>query len=283
MIRKTKTGKGWASFFLFLLFVASLARQSTAGVIEKSDDLSSAIIRVARETIPAVVHLEVSEAREPAYPTLPFDMDPFFRHFFNSPNLPRKFHRKITGLGTGMIIDPRGHILTNHHVVTGATKIEVFLSDGTHFPGRLIGTDPKTDLAVLQISTGKPLPHVIFGDSDQVEVGEWVIAIGDPRGLDRTVTKGIISAKHRRGITVPSSYQDFLQTDAALNPGNSGGPLVDLRGKVIGVNAVIVTESGGFEGIGFTIPINMARPVALDLIAQRMGFWKWLKSLFGTF
>jgi serine protease Do len=167
-----------------------------------------------------------------------------------------------------MIMDAQGHILTNHHVAGGATKIEVFLSDGRHFPAKLVGTDPKTDLAVIRISAPGPLPYVTFGDSDKVEVGEWVVAIGHPRGLDQTVTQGIISAKHRRGITDPNSYQDFMQTDAAINPGNSGGPLLNLRGEVIGVNAAIVSESGGFEGIGFTIPSNMAIHISKTLIAH---------------
>jgi serine protease Do len=175
-----------------------------------------------------------------------------------------------------MIIDPEGHILTNHHVVGGATKIEVILSDGRKFAASLIGSDPKTDLAVIKISAKEPLPYVTFGDSDQVQIGEWVVAIGHPRGLDQTVTHGIISAKHRRGITDPSSYQDFLQTDAAINPGNSGGPLLNLKGEVIGVNAAIVSESGGFEGIGFTIPSNMALHVAKSLILHGKVERGWL-------
>jgi len=175
-----------------------------------------------------------------------------------------------------MIVDTQGHILTNHHVAGGATKIEVLLSNGQKYDAKLVGTDPKTDLAVIRIFAGEPLPHVTFGDSDKVEVGEWVVAIGHPRGLDQTVTQGIISAKHRRGITDPSSYQDFLQTDAPINPGNSGGPLLNLQGEVIGVNAVIASESGGFEGIGFTIPSNMALHVARALIAHGKVERGWL-------
>ncbi len=234
----------------------------------KSSDLSTAIIQVAKRNIPAVVHIEVTERQEITNPFAPFEGDPFFRRFFNVPEQPRKFKREVTGLGTGMIIDAEGHILTNHHVAGGATKIEVVLSDGQKYQAKLIGTDPKTDLAVIKINAKGSLPFVKFGDSDKVEVGEWVVAIGHPRGLDQTVTHGIISAKHRRGITDPDSYQDFLQTDAAINPGNSGGPLLNLRGEVIGVNAVIVSESGGFEGIGFTIPSNMALRVAKSLIAH---------------
>lgn len=254
--------------FVSLLLLGILFPSLSIVASGKEIDLSTAIIEVAKKNIPAVVHIEVTERQEVVNPFLPFESDPFFRRFFDFPKMPRKFKREIKGLGTGMIIDPEGHILTNHHVVGGATKIEVLLSDGRKFPAKLVGTDPKTDLAVIKISAKEPLPHVTFGDSDKVEVGEWVVAIGHPRGLDQTVTQGIISAKHRRGITDPSSYQDFLQTDAAINPGNSGGPLLNLKGEVIGVNAAIVSESGGFEGIGFTIPSNMALHVARALIAR---------------
>ncbi len=239
-------------------------------------DLTTVIIKVAKQNIPAVVHIEVTERQEVVNPLLPFESDPFLRRFFDIPRMPRKFKRELKGLGTGMIIDPQGHILTNHHVAGGATKIEVLLSNGQQYPATLVGTDPKTDLAVIKILAKEPLPYVIFGDSDKVEVGEWVVAIGHPRGLDQSVTQGIISAKHRRGITDPNSYQDFLQTDAAINPGNSGGPLLNLHGEVIGVNAVIASESGGFEGIGFTIPSNMALHVAKALIAHGKVERGWL-------
>jgi serine protease Do len=255
--------------------VESVAVQTSEGS-KGPIDLSTGIIRVAKQAIPAVVHIEVTERQEVMNPLLPFEGDPFFKRFFDIPKMPRKFKRELKGLGTGMIIDSRGHILTNHHVAGGATKIEVLLSDGNKYPAKLVGTDPKTDLAVIQISAKEPLPYVNFGDSDKVEVGEWVVAIGHPRGLDQTVTQGIISAKHRQGITDPSSYQDFLQTDAAINPGNSGGPLLNLRGEVIGVNAVIASESGGFEGIGFTIPSNMALHVSKQLIAQGKVERGWL-------
>ena len=240
-------------------------------------DLSTAIVRVAQENIPAVVHIEVTQRQEVANPMLPFENDPFFRRFFGLPeDMPKKFKRELKGLGTGMAMDAEGHILTNNHVVGGATEIEVLSSEGDRYSARVIGTDPKTDLAVIHISAKKPLPHVTFGDSDKIEVGEWVVAIGHPRGLDQTVTQGIISAKHRAGIMDPSSYQDFLQTDAAINPGNSGGPLLNLRGEVVGVNAVIVSQSGGFEGIGFAIPSKMALFVAEQLISHGKVERGWL-------
>jgi len=238
----------------------------------KKPDLTTAIQHVAKQNIPAVVHIEVSERQEIANPFLPFENDPFFRYFFETPKkMPKKLDREMKGLGTGMIMDAEGHILTNNHVVAGATKIEIILADGRTYDGgsvKMVGTDPKTDLAVIEISAGQQLPHVTFADSDKVAVGEWVVAIGHPRGLDQTVTHGVISAKHRQGITDPSTYQDFLQTDAPINPGNSGGPLLNLHGEVIGVNAAISSTSGGFEGIGFAIPSNMAVHIAHELIAH---------------
>jgi serine protease Do len=240
-------------------------------------DLTTAIVRVARQTIPAVAHIEVTESQEVANPLLPFENDPFFRHFFGIPKkMPKKFKRELRGLGTGMIMDSEGRILTNNHVVGGATKIKVLLDSGEEYPATVVGTDPKTDLGVIKISAKDPLPFVTFADSDKVEVGEWVVAIGHPRGLDQTVTQGIISAKHRTGIMDPSSYQDFLQTDAAINPGNSGGPLLNLRGEVIGVNAAIISQTGGFEGIGFAIPSNMALYIAKQLIAHGKVKRGWL-------
>jgi len=237
-----------------------------------SEDLSTDITRVAKQNIPAVVHVEVTERQEIANPFIPFEDIPSFRHFFGLPKtMPKKFQKEIVGLGSGMIIDPEGHILTNSHVVSGATKIQVVLSDGRWFDEKsvkVIGIDPKTDLAVIQITAKGSFPHVVLGDSDKMEIGQWVVAIGQPRGLFQSVTQGIISAKHRMGITNPSSYEDFLQTDAAINPGNSGGPLINLQGEVIGVNSAIMSESGGFEGIGFAIPSNMAINVSKQLIAN---------------
>jgi len=236
---------------------------------QPSTDLSSAIERVANKAIPAVVHIEVTEHQELANPYYAYKDNPFFRRFFGLPkNMPKKLQRELVGIGTGVIMDAEGHILTNYHVVGGATQIEVTLSDGTQYPATVVGVDPKTDLGVIKINTEKPLPFLTFTNSDQATVGQWVVAIGQSRGLDQTVTQGIISAKHRTGITDPGSYQDFLQTDAAINPGNSGGPLLTLDGQVIGINSEIASQSGGFEGIGFAIPSNMATHVAKALIAH---------------
>jgi serine protease Do len=248
---------------------AVAANPSTAG-------WRSAIAQVAKEDIPAVVHIDVTQSREVSNPMLPFNNDPFFHFFFNGPQGPKKFRQKLRGLGTGMLIDSKGNILTNNHVVAGANEINVLLADGSSYPAKLVGTDPKTDLAVIHIDAKKKLPKVTFGDSDKIQVGDWVVAIGHPRGLDQTVTQGIISAKHRRGVLDPTTYQDYLQTDAAINPGNSGGPLINLQGQVIGVNAAIATDSGGFEGIGFAIPSNMAVHVAEALLDHGKVIRGWL-------
>ncbi|OPY73779.1 MAG: putative periplasmic serine endoprotease DegP-like precursor [Syntrophorhabdus sp. PtaU1.Bin002] len=261
---------------LFLVSAWSVKGQASEKPNKGPVDLSTAIIQVAKKNIPAVVHIEVTGQQEVVTPSLPFEDDPFFRYFFGLPKGPKKYKKESKGLGTGMIYDSRGHILTNYHVVGGATKIEVVLSNGSKYSAKLVGSDPKTDLAVIRISTKERLPYVTFGDSDKVQVGEWVVAIGHPRGLDQTVTQGIISAKHRTGITDPSSYQDFLQTDAAINPGNSGGPLLNLRGEVIGVNTIIVSGSGGFEGIGLAIPSGIALHVAKLLIAHGKVERGWL-------
>jgi len=248
-----------------------------AELVQTPVDLSTAIVQVAEQNIPAVVHIEVTAGQEVVNPLLPFENDPLLRRFFGIPeDMPKKFKRELKGLGTGMVMDSEGNILTNNHVVGGATEIKVLLASGDEYPAKVVGTDPKTDLGVIKISAKGPLPYVTFGDSDNVRVGEWVVAIGHPRGLDQTVTQGIISAKHRMGIMDPSSYQDFLQTDAAINPGNSGGPLLNLRGEVIGVNAAIVSQTGGFEGIGFAIPSNMALYISKQLVAHGKVERGWL-------
>jgi serine protease Do len=254
--------------------VMSLLSPETSGF---GVTLAGAVIHVAKTAIPAVVQVEVTERREVPNPFYPYEDNPFFRKFFQLPeNMPKKFKEELRGLGTGMIINADGYILTNNHVVAGATEIKVLMADGQEYSAKVIGTDPKTDLGVIKISADKPLPYVIFGDSDNVQVGQWVIAIGHPRGLDQTVTQGIISAKHRTGITDPSGYQDFLQTDAAINPGNSGGPLLTIAGQVIGVNSAIATQSGGFEGIGFAIPSRMAVHIANALIQNGRVERGWL-------
>jgi serine protease Do len=267
--------------FQRLFFTIAVAGLMSAGatVCAASPDLITAIQDVARRAIPFVVHVEATERQSVTNPLLPFENDPFFQHFFGNSRLPHQLEREVTGLGSGILIDSQGHILTNSHLVNGATKVKVVLSDGRSYTDKsvkIVGIDTKTDLAVLKIPGKGDFSYAAFGNSDKIEVGQWVVAIGDPQGLDHTVTQGIISAKHRRGIAEPSNYQDFLQTDAAINPGNSGGPLLNLDAEVIGINTAIMSSSGGFEGIGFAIPGNMASRVARQLIASGRVERGWL-------
>ena len=219
-------------------------------------------IKVAKKVTPAVVYIQAEGA--PAYDRQdPFDFfnDDFFNRFFGAPPKRRRPEQKHISQGSGFIVSPDGHILTNFHVVSGAKKITVSLPNkkGKDFSATLIGGDERTDVAMIKIDPkghdGK-FPFLEFGNSDDVEVGEWVLAIGNPFQLNATVTAGIISAKGRQNLQI-TDLEDFLQTDAAINPGNSGGPLIDLEGKVIGMNTAIVSRSGGYMGIGFAIPSNM--------------------------
>jgi serine protease Do len=184
-----------------------------------------------------------------------------FERFFDGP-LPRR-RMPQRSLGSGFIFDPAGYILTNNHVVENADEITVKLHDGEEVKAQLVGRDAKTDVAVLRIETKKQLPAVVFGDSEALKVGEWVMAIGNPFGLESSVTAGIVSAKGR--FIGQGNYDDFIQTDAPINPGNSGGPLIDMHGKVVGINTSIFSRTGGNIGIGFAIPINLARDLIPDL------------------
>jgi Do/DeqQ family serine protease len=188
---------------------------------------------------------------------------------------------RVPGLGSGVIVDSRGYILTNNHVVEGADKFVIILHDGTEFKGnkvRLVGTDPRTDLAVLKIEADRPLQAVKLGNSDAVKVGDWAIAIGNPFGFEGTVTVGVISAKGRSNIMVGegASQQDYLQTDASINPGNSGGPLVNIAGEVIGINTAISSQTGFSAGVGFAIPVDLARTVFPQLIEKGKVERGWL-------
>ena len=176
------------------------------------------------------------------------------------------------GSGSGVIIDPEGHIITNNHVVGDATEIEVRLSDKTKLIAQVVGKDPDTDLAVLKVTADRPLPSARFGDSTTVRVGQWVLAVGNPFGLDRTVTLGVVSGIGRENVNL-SRYENFIQTDASINPGNSGGPLFNLRGEVIGINTAIINFA---QGIGFAIPSNMAKQVLQQLVAQGRVVRGWL-------
>jgi len=218
---------------------------------------------------PAVVNIATSFQPEAQDQESPFGELPpgtpheefyeFFNRRGNGPSQP------ITSLGSGFIVHPDGLVVTNNHVIADADEITVVLNDNTRLKAEILGRDPKTDLALLKIDNGESLPYVEFGDSDAARVGDWVIAIGNPFGLGQSVSSGIVSALGRTGLGI-ESYENFIQTDASINPGNSGGALVNLKGKLVGINTAIIAPGGGNIGIGFAIPINMARQIMDQII-----------------
>ncbi|KIG12260.1 HtrA protease/chaperone protein [Enhygromyxa salina] len=228
------------------------------------DDIQAAFKQAIARAGPAVVSVYTTKTITATPFGGPMRGDPFFDFFnFSLPDgPPREFQQQ--GLGSGFVIDDNGHILTNHHVVGGADGVKVKLADDREFDATVIGSDPQTDLAVLKIEA-TDLHPVEFGSSDSLEVGDWVLAIGDPFGLPQTISAGIVSAKGRANMGIVD-YEDFIQTDAAVNPGNSGGPLVDLNGRVVGVNTAIASRSGGNNGIAFAIPASLAKQVIDQLI-----------------
>jgi Do/DeqQ family serine protease len=241
--------------------------------------LEDAFVSVADRATPAVVNVSVRVKRGTAPEgALSPEMEERFREYFGPELFERFFRRRAPreegrAAGSGVIVDGRGYILTNNHVVENAAEVEVRLSDDRKFKATLVGRDARTDLAVLKVeSPGSPLPVATLGDSDKLRVGQWAIAIGNPFGLDRTVTAGIISATGRTHVGV-ATYEAFIQTDASINPGNSGGPLLNLDGRVVGINTAIVSSG---QGIGFAIPINMARDIMTQLIARGRVVRGWL-------
>jgi len=240
----------------------ALAQASRSGAIAATAD-PNFIVNAVDRTGPAVVRINSSRTVRSQRPAV-FN-DPFFREFFGEvPDQPRT--RVERGTGSGFIIKSDGLILTNAHVVEGADTVTVTLKDGREISGRVLGTDSLTDVAVVKVNENN-LPTVALGNSDSLRSGEWAIAIGNPLGLDNTVTVGIISATGRRSaeVRVPDKRVNFIQTDAAINPGNSGGPLLNQRGEVVGMNTAII---GGAQGLGFAIPINTAQRIADQLIAN---------------
>jgi Do/DeqQ family serine protease len=252
---------------------------NTGPTAASADTLQQSFVGVAQHVRPAVVHLgTIQRSRSRRGPNSPQGTDdPFFRDFFNQffgsdgrgPSGP-EFRQP--GLGSGVIFDKRGLLLTNFHVVKGADEIIVRLSDKKEYRGQLLGTDPKTDLAVVRFTPDQTLVVATLGNSEALKVGEWAIAIGNPFGLDQTVTVGVISATGRSEVGV-ATYENFIQTDASINPGNSGGPLVNLKGEVIGINTAIVAAG---QGIGFAIPVNMVKRVVAELVDKGKVVRGWI-------
>ena len=254
-----------------LILVTSCGREDNvnlpppaASPATTSAALRTSYAEVVNRVSPAVVTIR-TESRARAPRQFPFMDDPFFRRFFGVPSTPAP-ERLLRGLGSGVIVTGDGYVLTNHHVIDGAQQIEVELQGPRMVTARLVGSDPPSDLAVLKIEGGG-LSALALADSDKVQVGDVVLAIGNPLGIGQTVTMGIISAKGRRTGLSNGSFEDFLQTDAPINRGNSGGALVDSNGDLVGINSQILSPSGGSIGIGFAIPSNMAR-VVLDQIVK---------------
>jgi serine protease Do len=224
---------------------------------------------LVEKALPAVVNISTTQTAKressPQHPQFPpgSPFEEFFKEFFYRQQGQDRAPRQVTSLGSGFVSDASGIIVTNNHVIADAVEIVVRFQDDTSLPAKLIGRDEKTDIAVLKVETDKPLAFLPLGDSEKLRVGDWVVAIGNPFGLGGTVTAGIVSAQKRDIRSGP--YDDFIQTDAAINKGNSGGPLVDVDGAVIGINTAIYSPSGGSVGIGFSVPIALAKPVIEQL------------------
>lgn len=263
----------------FFLLTTQACAENQENDIAMLDRSAKAFSSVVRKSGPAVVYIAVEKTSRNLTGRGQMDMfnDPFFEHFFG-----KKFDRfrqepspfRQHGAGSGFIISKDGLILTNNHVVDNADTIRVRLADKREFTASVVGTDPQSDVALIKIA-GKNLPTLPLGDSDKLEVGEWVIAIGSPFELSQTVTVGVVSAKGRSRMGI-NDYENFIQTDAAINPGNSGGPLLNIHGKVVGINTAIFSRSGGYMGIGFAIPINMAKSVEKQLRSKGKVIRGWL-------
>lgn len=272
-------------FMIPITNTASAQEQSTAVVpaqdrpVRNLQDLNNAFVDIVASVEPAVV--TVSTERVMTVQSSPFGNNDLFDFFFGPRSgrqrqQPREQQYHQEGLGSGTIVSADGNILTNNHVIAGADSIWVGLLDGRQFKAKVIGADPQTDIAVIKIEANN-LPFMRIGNSDSLMVGQWVLAIGSPmsKSLAHTVTQGIVSAKGRSNLDL-AAYEDFIQTDAAINPGNSGGPLVNMDGQLVGVNTAIVSQSGGFQGIGFAVPSNMAVHIMNSLIKSGKVVRGWL-------
>lgn len=254
---------------------ASLQADANDNCICSAEQMSKAFTAVAKKATPAVVFIKVQsntpDQEEGSYPygyqnPYDFNNEDFFHRFFGMPYRGAQPPRPQPQLsqGSGFLITADGYIMTNAHVVKGADKMTAVLNDGRELDATLVGADPHTDIAIIKVE-GKDFPFLQLGDSEAIDIGEWVIAIGSPFQLEASVTVGVVSAKGRQNLKI-TDFEDFIQTDAAINPGNSGGPLLDLKGEVIGINTAIVSRNGGYMGIGFAIPSNMAKNIMTQLI-----------------
>ena len=258
--------------------VAAAGNQTAAVTASMPPALpSSGFTDVVKRTMPAVVNILTTRVIKSKPNAQPFMNDPFFKEFFGE-EFSRQFQiprdRRESALGSGVIVDKRGYIVTNNHVIAKADEIKVVLNDKREFTGKVVGTDPKTDVAVVKIE-GDNLPVLEWGDSEKLNVGEYVLAIGNPFGLNQTVTMGIVSAVGRANVGI-ADYEDFIQTDAAINPGNSGGALVNTSGQLVGINTAIFSRSGGYMGIGFAVPSNMVKKVMQSLVTKGKVTRGWL-------
>ncbi|MDF1791118.1 MAG: Do family serine endopeptidase [Thalassobaculaceae bacterium] len=264
-----------AALLATALVAAPLAIQPifAPGTAEAHGDLPGSFSELVKKAKPAVVTVLTKtsggtpEAGGQQIPELPpgHPLHDFFEKFFGGrPPMGQQAPREARGLGSGFIIDATGTIVTNNHVIDGAEEIKVVLDDGTELDATLVGHDPKTDVAVLKVNSDTPLPTVPWGDSNRIEVGDWVVAIGNPFGLGGTVTSGIVSARGRDINAGP--YDDFIQVDAAINRGNSGGPLFDTEGRVVGMNTAIFSPNGGNIGLGFAVPANQAKAIVAEIL-----------------
>jgi serine protease Do len=262
---------------LLVLRSGPAVAQAPNGSVNGLRSLQNTFRAIAKSVTPAVVN--VSSVRiiaqqqsgrqlDPFFENHPFREffgDEFFRHFFEVPGRSKPYRQQ--GLGSGFLFDPRGYLFTNRHVIKGADEVWVTVNSKKKYPARLVFADSRTDVALLKVDA-QHLPYASLGDANSLEVGDWVLAIGNPFGLTQTVTQGIVSAKGRSDMGI-LAMEDFIQTDAAINPGNSGGPLVNLDGQVIGMNTAILSRDGGSMGIGFAIPVNILKKVAKDAAGKK--------------
>ena len=270
-----------AGISLTLLFLVTVSDAQGPKISEQSVDLLTrtgrAMAEVTAAVKPGIVNILTTRTVKVGSGQDPFLDDPFFKRFFGDQfgrQRQQPKEQKSSGLGSGVIVSPEGYIITNSHVVKDADEIKVTLTDKREFIGKVIGSDLKTEIAVVKIDA-KGLPIVPWGNSEKLQVGEMVLAVGNPFGLNQTVTMGIVSALGRANVGI-ADYEDFIQTDAAINPGNSGGALVNVRGEVVGINTAIYSTSGGYQGIGFAIPSNMVKSIMESLIKKGKVVRGWL-------